>query len=442
MNRRQLSTEQRSSLNRRDILKATAAASAGYWIGGSTLSAADDKSPNEKLNVACIGIGGRGGANVGGVRGENIVAMCDVDDKRAGKAYSSNAKAKKFYDYRKMFDTMANEIDAVVISTPDHTHFHPAMLAMDLGKHVYCEKPMAHNVWQVRQMTEKAREKNLATQLGNQRHAMDNMRRVVELVRAGAIGDVTEVHSWIGGSRGMPKIPTDTPPVPDGLKWDLWLGQAPERPYHSSICPYGWRFWWDYGTGETGNWGCHILDIPFWALELDYPTSVEASGPEIHALTTPKSMATKFAFPAKGKRGPITLHWYHGSGANEALKKYDLSTRGGNTVFIGTEGQLVAGFSSHKLFPEKKFADYKRPEASIPKSPGFHREWIQACKGGEPATCNFDYTGPMAETVLLGNVAYRAGGEAFQWDAKTLTASGNSKVAQYIKEPVRKGWEV
>ena len=218
----------RPNNTRRDVLKGVAAASAGYWLGTSSVARA--ASANEKLNVACIGIGGRGGANVGGVSGENIVALCDVDDARAGGQYKKFHKAKKFYDHRKMFDAMSNEIDAVVVSTPDHTHYHPSMTALLAGKHLYCEKPLAHNVWQVRQITKTAAENKLATQLGNQRHAHEAMRRTVELINAGAIGKVTEVHSWIGGSRGMPKIPTDTPPVPKGLDWDVWLGQAPERP--------------------------------------------------------------------------------------------------------------------------------------------------------------------------------------------------------------------
>ena len=427
-------------LARRDFLKTSAAMASGLCLGAGPriLSA---KSPNETLNIACIGIGGRGGANVGGVSGQNIIALCDVDDKKAGKQYGKFAKAKKFYDFRKMFDQMEKEIDAVVVSTPDHTHFHPSMWALQRGKHLYCEKPMAHNVWEVRQMTDLARKNKLATQLGAQRHTNDNMRRVVEIIASGAIGEVTEVHSWVSGGRGMPADPTEFPPVPDTLKWDLWQGPVAERKYSPDYCPYKWRFWWDYGTGETGNWGCHILDIPFWALGLTYPTRVDGSGPEVHPEKTSKSMQTKFLFPtsAPGKKGPVTLHWSHGS--PKALAEKGISGKGGNTVFIGTEGHLVAGFGSRKLYPEEKFKDFKDPPKTIPSSPGFYNEWFQAIKGGEPATCNFDYTGPMAETVLLGNVAYRAGG-GFDWDSKALKAGGNDKAQALIREEYRKGWEI
>jgi len=422
---------------RRDVLKSTAAIGAGLWLGTKPARA---EGPNDKLNIACIGIGGRGRANLGGVSSQNIVALCDVDDKRAGKSYERHSRAKKFYDFRRMFDAMDKQIDAVVVSTPDHTHFHPSMWALERGKHLYCEKPMAHSVWEVREMTNLAKKKRVATQLGVQRHTISNMHRVVELVKAGAIGEVKEVHSWIGGSRGMPKVPNNSPDVPDHLKWDLWLGPAKERPYHPTYCPYGWRFWWDFGTGETGNWGCHILDIPFWALDLTYPTQVDASGPPVHPQTTPKQMTTRFEFPAQKGRGAVTLNWYHARSGPPILKKLGLNARGNNTLFIGSDGMLLCGFGKRKLLPESKFRDFEPPEKTIPKSPGFYREWIKACRGGEPATCHFGYSGPLTETVLLGNVAYRAGG--FKWDAENLKAQGNPKAEQYLKSYFREGWKV
>jgi len=427
-------------LNRRDMLKTTAALGSGVWLGTAVRSRAAD-SPNEKLNIACIGIGGRGSANLHGVSSQNIVALCDVDRQRAGKAYEQYPQAKQYWDFRKMLDEVENQIDAVVISTPDHTHFHPAMMALEMGKHLYCEKPMAHSVWEVRQMTEFAKRQGVATQLGVQRHTIANVHRVVELVKAGAIGQVTEVHSWIGGTRGMPDVPTQFPPVPSHLKWDLWLGPAEERPYHSTYCPYGWRFWWDFGTGETGNWGCHILDIPFWALDLKYPSQVEGSGPPVDPDRSPRSMTTEFLFPANGNRPEVALHWYHAAKGPEILRELNLSESGNNTLFIGTEGMLLCGFGKHKLLPEDKFADSQPPSRSIPDSPGFYAEWLAACKGGEPATCSFAYSGPLTETVLLGNVAYRASG-SFQWDAETLSVTGNDKAARLIRTPYRKGWHV
>ncbi|MGE3808686.1 MAG: Gfo/Idh/MocA family protein [Gemmataceae bacterium] len=425
-----------SRSTRRQFVKTAALASTGFWLGSSSASRAE-QSPNEKLNVAVIGLGGQGNANLGGVGSQNIVALCDVDDKRAGSAYEKHPKATKFYDYRQLFDKMEKQLDAVVVSTPDHSHFHPAFMAVRAGKHVYLEKPMCHDLWQVRKLCDLAREKKVATQLGVQRHAGSGMHRIIEVLQSGAIGDVKEVHSWIGGSRGMPKVPDEKPPVPETLKWDLWVGPSVERPYHPTYAPYGWRFWWDYGTGETGNWGCHILDIPFWALGLKHPTKVEASGPPVSDLTTPKSMHCRFEFPKEEKHGPLTLHWYHGTPPILAEK----GLKGGNNLFIGTKGMLLCDFGKYTLYPEKDFADFKPPKETVPNSPGFHREWISACKGGEPATCNFEYTGPLTETVLLGNVAYRAG-SGFDWDHKTLTAKGNDKAANFIRVPFRKGWEL
>jgi len=426
-------------LQRREFVKISTLAGAGYWLGASPARAAN--SANEKLNIAVIGVGGRGGQNLSGVSGENIVALCDVDDQRAGGAFQRFPNAKKFYDYRKMFDAMEGDIDAVVVSTPDHTHFHPALAALQRDKHLYLEKPMAHNVWECRVLTDLARKKKLATQLGVQRHTLNSVRQAVELIRAGAIGTVTDCHSWIDSRRGLPATPQEFPPVPDHLQWDLWMGPTAERKYSPAYCPYNWRFWWDYGTGETGNWGCHILDIPFWALGLVYPTRVDASGPSVDEQRTPQELSSRLAFPALGDRPAVTLHWYQSKGGPPALKELGVSGRGFNTLFVGSDGMLLAGFGSVKLLPQEKFKDYKMPDSTLPKSPGFYREWTAACRGGDPATCQFDYSGPMAETVLLANVAYRAGG-GFDWDAATLTASNNPQAQALIREPYRKGWEV
>jgi predicted dehydrogenase len=427
-------------IDRRDMLKTTMALSAGIWVGSST-TPAHSAMANDKMNIAFIGIGGRGKANLDGIARtkQNIVALCDVDDKRAGKAYQRFPKAKKFYDFRRMLGSMEKQIDAVVVSTPDHTHFHPSMMSLEMGKHLYCEKPMAHSVWEIRQMTELAAKKKVATQLGVQRHTIGNVHRVVELLHSDAIGDVKEVYSWVGGSRGMPKVPTapkDFPAVPDSMKWDLWVGPAKKREYSAAFAPYNWRFWWDYGTGETGNWGCHILDIPFWGLGLKYPTRVDASGPKIDVDRTPKSMATHFEFPASKNNGPVKLNWYHGT--PPILKKLKIDGRGFNNLFIGEKGMLICGFGKRKLIG-KQFNDFKAPEKSIPDSPGFYNEWITACNGGKPATCEFGYSGPLSETVLLGNTAYRAGG-GFKWDAAQLKATGNSKADGYLQPTFRKGW--
>lgn len=425
-------------LPRRSVLQAAVALGAGLYLNPGA-SGQESQSASNKLNVAVIGLGGQGKANLNGVSKENIVALCDLDETRAGDAFERFPKARKFADFRVMLDQMEKEIDAVVISTPDHTHFHPAHRAMSLGKHLYLEKPMAHNVWEIRELTKLAATKKVATQLGVQRHTLKPIHDAVELIRAGAIGNVTEVHAWIGGSRGMPALPTSFPAVPKTLNWDLWLGPTKDRPYSPDYCPYNWRFWWDFGTGEAGNFGCHILDIPFWALGLKYPTHVEASGPEVDPQRTPKSMHAKFQFPAEGKRQALTLNWYHGT--PPILAKMGITKTKANNIFIGDKGTLLAGFDngSVQLLPEEKFQDYKAPTPTIPKSPGFHTEWINACKGGEPATCDFSYSGPLSETVLLGNLGYRAG--AFEWDAANLKAS-TAKAQSMVREEYRKGWEI
>jgi len=422
--------------DRRELLRNTALAGVGVYVaaGGRAFGAA-----NEKLNIACIGVGGRGGANLGGVGSQNIVALCDCDDKRAAGAYKKYPDVKKYRDFRRMLDELDKSIDAVVVSTPDHTHAHPAVMAMEMGKHLYCEKPMAHAVSEVRKMMRLAREKKLATQLGVQRHTIGNVHRVVELIRAKAIGQVRECHAWVGGDRGMPGVPSEFPDVPPHLDWDLWLGPARQRPYSPAYCPYNWRFWWDFGTGETGNWGCHILDIPYWALDLEHVVKVSGSGPPVDPQRTPKSMDVRFEFPARGKLPPLVLHWYHTKSGPPILKENDLPHFGSGVLFVGSEGMLLCDFGKRKLYPEKKFADFQPPEQTIPNSPGFYNEWIQACKGGEPATCHFDYSGPMTETVLLGNVAYRVG-EEFTWDAEKVKSPDCRAIDPLINPTYRKGW--
>ncbi|MCA9147704.1 MAG: Gfo/Idh/MocA family oxidoreductase [Planctomycetales bacterium] len=422
---------------RRDTLKTALVAGAGYWTG--VAGAVRAETPNEKLNVAVIGIGGQGRSNLNGLSSQNIVALCDLDEVRAGDAFQKFPKATRFQDYREMFDKMSNQIDAVAVSTPDHTHFHPAMTALQLSKHLYCEKPMAHSVWEIRQMTDLAAKQGVATQLGVQRHTLKNMHRVVELIQAGAIGKVSEVHCWVEGKRGMPAMPA-AEPVPDHVNWDLWIGPAQPREFSSTICPYGWRFWWDYGTGEMGNWGCHILDIPYWALGLKTPQYVEASGPPVDELRTPQSMAVKYVFEASDEQPAVDLHWYHAENGPDILRELKLSNKGNNTLFIGSEGMLLCGFGQRKLLPEEKFANYTTPGESIPDSPGFHREFINACKGGEKATCDFSYSGPLSETVILGNVAYRAG-SGFKWNSADLAVIANAAAEKLIKPTFRKGWE-
>jgi predicted dehydrogenase len=268
------------------------------------------------------------------------------------------------------------------------------------------------------------------------------MHRVVELIQSGAIGDVSEVHSWVSSSRGMKPRLTEPQNIPNTLDYDLWLGPAKDTPYDSQITPYGWRFWWDYGTGETGNWGCHILDIPYWALDLKYPTRCGASGPEAHQEMTTKSMTSWFEFPARGKQVPVKLYWYQTKSGPAILKELSLSSKGANTLFIGSKGMLITGFDQHKLLPEEDYKDFEYPDQRIPASPGFHNEFINACKGEKtPPTCNFSYTGPLTETVLLANNAFRTK-EEFDWDSGKLICKNAPKSQAFIKPAFKKGWDL
>jgi predicted dehydrogenase len=430
-----------AKLNRRNFMKTAAVSIAAMKTGPAI---AKTRSANGKLDIAFIGTGGQGGSNLKDMftRNINITAVCDVDFERAGPGFRHFEKSRRFTDYREMFDKAHKDFDAVVVSTPDHTHFHPGYTAMDLGKHLYIEKPMAHSVWEIRKLTELAAEKGLATQLGAQRHVKENMHRVVELIQTGAIGDVEEVYSWVSSDRGMRPRAGNPPPVPDHLNYELWLGPAEQQPYDPDITPYGWRFWWDFGTGEPGNWGCHILDIPFWALGLDYPAHVKAAGPEPHPEMTMQAFTSTFDFPAKGDRPAVKLHWDMASGGPDILRELKLPAKGNNNLFIGTKGMLLCGFDQRILLPRDKFEGFEAPEPFIPDSPGFRQEFIDACLGGKtPPTCNFSYSGPLSETVILANVAYRSKSE-FDWDHKTMTCKNAPEAQALIKPVFKKGWEM
>ncbi len=429
----------KSHWNRRQVLRQAALAGAAAALGTLPARPLLAASPNEKLNVAVVGCANRGGANLGGVSSENVVALCDVDDRRAARAYKAHPKARKFRDFRKMLDAVGREIDAVVVSTPDHTHAPPAVAAMKMGKHCYCEKPLAHSVYEVRTMREIAKEKKLATQMGTQIHAEPNYRRVVELIQSGAIGPVGEVHVWFGGSYAGKDRPKETPPVPPELDWDLWLGPAPTRPYHPCYLPGTWRRWWDFGCGALGDFGCHYMDLPFWALGLRYPTSVEAEGPPVHPEGTPGWLTIRYEFPARGALPPVRLTWYDGGKRPEQVQQGKVPNWGSAVLFVGQKGMLLADYGRRKLLPEAQFDGFQAPKPTIPDSIGHHREWIAACKTGSPTTCNFDYSGALAEAVVLGNVAYRCG-KKLLWDAASLKATGCPEADPYIRPEYRQGW--
>jgi predicted dehydrogenase len=405
--------------------------------------------PNEKLNVASIGVTGQGASDLDGVAAHtdqvNIVALCDVDSFNIAKAAERYPSAKRFDDYRKMYDVMHKDIDAVIVATPDHHHAFATMGALKLGKHVYCEKPLTHSVWECRRVREEAaKNPKLATQMGTQIHAGDNYRRVVELIQAGAIGKVERVHVWVGGAYHGGDRPTEIPPVPANLNWDLWLGPAPERPYHNTAYhPFWWRGWWDFGGGTLADMACHHVDLPYWALDLRAPDTVEADGSPLHPEGPAKILKVHYRFPARGERPPVHLTWYHGDGnrPEEFAQNKVPGDWGNGCLFVGEGGKmLVADYGQHRLLPEEQFKDYQRPAATIPSSIGHHTEWIKACREGTPTLCNFDYSGALTEAVLLGNVAFRSG-KKVTWDAANLK-TGSAEADAQLRREYRKGWEL
>ncbi|TWT76212.1 Inositol 2-dehydrogenase [Planctomycetes bacterium CA13] len=426
-------------LSRRTFLKTSTAMSvaAGVW---SELPAAESLSANNKLRVMCIGTANRAAANVQGVEGEDIVAICDVDSNYLDRAAAKLPNARKYADYREMILAEADKADAIVIATADHNHAPAAIRAINAGLHCYCEKPLTHTVQEARIITEAARAKGVATQLGTQIHAGTNYRRVVEIIQSGAIGDVTEVHVWVGKGWGGGDRPTVAEQPPANLDWNLWLGPAPERPYASGrYHPAQWRKWWDFGQGTLGDMACHYMDLPFWALDLKYPTKCEAEGPEVHPETCPLGLTVRYQFPARGSKPPVKLTWSDGNQIPSEVAGE--KAPGAGVMFVGSEGNLFADYSRYKLFPTDKYVDFDPPQKTIPDSIGHHSEWIKACKDGSPTTCDFDYSGPLTESVLLGNVAFRTG-KSLIWNAEQLKATNCPEADQYIAKQYRQGWEV
>ena len=396
---------------------------------------------NEKLNIATIGTGGMGGADLDSLAGENIVALCDVDENTLNVAAGRFPKAKKYFDFRKMLESEEKQIDAVQVSTPDHIHAPASVMAMKMGKHCFCQKPLAHDVTEARTMAKLAAEKKLATQMGTQIHAGDNYRRVVEIVQSGAIGPVREAVVWCGKDWGGGRHRKAEAP-PKHLHWDLWLGPAAERPYEPGVYhPQEWRRWWDFGTGTLGDMACHLMDLPFWALGLKHPLSVEAEGPPVDPDTTPTGMKVTLEFPARGGAPsgspPVKFTWSDGNRTPKQVAGHDVPFMG--VMFIGEKGQMFADYGGYRLYPEEQFKGFRPPPQTIPASIGHYAEWIRACKEGTPTTCNFGYSGALSEAVLLGNVAYRVG-KKFQWDAENLKAVNCPQADQYLRREYRQGW--
>jgi predicted dehydrogenase len=408
------------------------------------------RSAADKLNLAIIGCGGQGAENLSQVSGENIVALCDVDERRAAEAFEKHPKARRFRDYRKMLDQIPSQIDAVVVSTPDHMHAPISLAAMELGKHVYCEKPLTWGIEEVRRMARVAREKGLATQMGTQGMAHDQSRAGIEVIRSGVLGEITELHVWTDRPAGwwLQGIdrPGDTPAVPAGLDWDLWLGVAPARPYNPAYCPFVWRGWKDFGTGAVGDMGIHNTAMPFAALELGPPSSAEVVATSgLKPESFPVWSRMRLEFPARQGRGPVAMYWYDGGQRPSAdlIGGHKLAENG--AIVVGTKGTLHSvewTGGEWSLLPEERFRDFKPPETSQPRAPkeSHHQEWLRACRGGPPAFCRFDgFAAQLTETMLVANLALRTG-RKITWDAEKMEARDCPEAAPLIRREYRSGW--
>ncbi|BBM70062.1 dehydrogenase [Rhodothermus marinus] len=408
--------------------------------------------PSDKLNIACIGVGGRGAWNVRGVSSENLVAFCDVDDERAAETYRAFPNVPRYKDFRVMLEREGDRIDAVVISTPDHTHAVAAMMAIQMGKHVYCEKPLTRTIYEARRLAEAAREKGVVTQMGNQGHAGEGTRQIREWIEAGAIGTVREIHFWTNRPIWPQAIerPLEAYHVPPTLAWDLWLGPAPERPYHPAYVPFKWRGWWDFGTGALGDMGCHIMDAAFWTFDLRDPVRVTAETTPVFPETAPLVSRVTYEFAARGNRPALRVVWRDGNLAPPRPPQWEKDRpwppMDSGQMFIGDEGVLIAGTygENPRLVPESRHQEWiaSAPAPRYPRSPGVYQEWIEACKNGGQAGSNFpDYAGPLTEMVLLGNLAVRVGG-TIEWDAATLRVTNIEVPEEYIRPTYRSGWHL
>ncbi len=447
-------------IKRREFLKTSiSAVAAATIVPRPILGGKGYAAPSDRLNIAGIGVGGQGGGDLRQMEGENIVALCDVDWDRAARTFERYPDARRYKDFRVMLEKQ-KDIDAVVVATADHTHAVAAMAAIQMGKHVYCEKPLTHTIYEARTLTQAAHEAGVATQMGNQGHAMESMRILCEWIWDGAIGEVAEVHAWTPHPvwpQGIDR-PQETPPVPSTLDWDLWLGPAPSRPYHPCYLPQLWRGWWDFGTGGLGDMGCHIFDHIVWSLKLGAPTSVEASFswfvPEVtwdkpkNTETFPRASIVTYKFPGRQGFPPLTLTWYDGGlmppRPEELATDAKMGDTYGGALYVGDKGKILCGShgaNSLRILPEERMRDYRRPPKTLARSIGHHKEWIEACKGGEPAGSNFNYGGPMTETVLLGNIAMQTGVKLI-WDAESMSFPNSPEANRFIHKTYRDGWSL
>jgi predicted dehydrogenase len=445
------------TLSRRSFIGTTSAALAGFTIlPSTTVSGLGHIAPSDKLNIAGIGIGGMGRGVLEDVaRTENIVALCDVDWNQAvERVFNTYPAAKRYKDFRTMLDNQS-DIDAVVVATPDHTHACISMEAIRRGKHVYTEKPLTHNIYEARMLTNAARKYKVATQMGNQGQASDGSRRLREMIWDGAIGPVNEVHVWTDRpNRGLSGTywpqgvsrPAEIMPVPASLDWDLFIGPAPMRPFNSSYHPFRWRGWLDFGTGALGDIGCHSFDPVFRALKLRYPTSVQAVSTLVNDESFPLGSMVTYDFPEREGMPALRLTWYDGGLRPPRIPGIGRGVQlgAGGTLFIGTRGMIL----NDRILPESLSESYQRPEPHIPSSPGHRQEWLIACKGGEPGGSNFDWAGPLTETVLLGNIALRPelreklSYQALEFDPDKLNFPDMPEADEFLRYEYRSGWSL
>lgn len=432
--------------SRREFLKAAVAAGTALPMAAARLCAddkpaAEPRSANEKLNLAVIGVAGRGGSNLEAVSGENIVALCDIDAGRLGPAKERFPQAAAYDDFRRVFDHQ--QLDGVVVSTPDHMHAIPVVRALRDKLAVYCEKPLTHSIYEARLVSRLAAEAGVATQMGNQIHSGENYRRVVEIIRAGVIGPVRRVHVWQGGGinwqfgvkRGERVSAGEPPP---GVSYDLWIGPAPYRPYHPSHFHFNWRYWWDFGGGQLADFVCHYVDLPVWALDLTLPTTIVATGEKGHDGDNecPNFMKVDYEFPSRGELPPVHLTWYHGGWKPEGAEVYGKSSA---VLFEGSDGRLLADYGTRKLFMQSG-TEAAAVKPTIPNSIGHHAEWIRAIKTGSQTGSPFEYGALLTEIGHLGNVSYRVGKKKLEWDAQSLRAANCPEADQFIRREYRTGW--
>lgn len=445
-------------LSRRSFLAATSAVTTFLAVPAHVLGRGGEPSPNNKLNIAGIGIGGQGGNDIDEVSAENIVALCDVDEDHAAHMFKKYPNAKRYKDYREMLDREKG-IDAVVVGTPDHQHAIVSITAIKHGKHVYCEKPLTRTVFEARAVAQAAGEAKVVTQMGNQGMAFEGNRLINEWLWDGAIGPVHEVHVWSDRPTHRGKLPLwwaqaierpkDTPPVPATLDWDLWLGPAPFRPYNPVYAPFRWRGWWDFGSGGLGDMGIHNLAPVFSALKLGAPQTIQASSTPVFPETVPMAAMVHYQFPARGEMPPVKLHWYDGGLLPERPEELEpnreLDPEDG-ILFVGTKGKmLVTGWGGEhpRLLPESLDKAYQRPAKTLPRSPaGHYREWVDGCKTGSATRSNFNFAGPLTEAVLLGSVCIHNGGDKLAWDSENLKITNDPDANNLLHYEYRKGWSL